>query len=463
MFSSIRSTLHNREMMNNIFHLSWPAITELALQTIVQYADTAQVGAIGANASAAVGLTTSMMWLINCTFSAFSMGVLSCISRSLGAKKEKQAQEAAMQAILITIVLAAIWEICTLTISPYLPGWLNAAPEIRHDASVYFAIICAPMLFRSSSIIFGTVLRATGNTKTPMIINTIMNVINIFLNFLLISPVREWQAGARTITVWGAGLGVAGAAIATAIAYTIGGTLMFLAAYRDPVLQMRGQKIHLNRQVMKICLKIGSPIAAERIVVCLGHVLFTSLVARLGTIPMAAHSIAITAEQAFYIPGYGMQAAAATLCGHSAGAKEEEKLVQYSATVTFLAVVLMGLLSAFLFLRPDLVMQIFTRDTQVIELGSKVLRLVAVSEPFFAVVIVMEGIFNGVGDTKVPFFFSLFTMWGVRIPSTALLVLAFHQDLTAVWLCMIADNMVRFICVIVRYKRGKWRQNADII
>ena len=180
---------------------------------------------------------------------------------------------------------------------------------------------------------------------------------------------------------------------------------MFLAAYRDPVLQMRGQKIHLNRQVMKICLKIGSPIAAERIVVCLGHVLFTSLVARLGTIPMAAHSIAITAEQAFYIPGYGMQAAAATLCGHSAGAKEEEKLVQYSATVTFLAVVLMGLLSAFLFLRPDLVMQIFTRDTQVIELGSKVLRLVAISEPFFAVVIVMEGIFNGVGDTKVPFFF----------------------------------------------------------
>lgn len=450
-------------MMGDIFRLSWPAITEQALQTIVQYADTAQVGAIGANASAAVGLSTSMMWLINCTFSAFSMGVLSCISRSLGAKKEKQAQEAAMQAVLITIVLAVIWGVCTLAISPYLPGWLKAAPEIHHDASVYFAIVCAPMLFRASSIIFGSVLRATGNTKTPMIINTIMNMINIFFNFLLISPVREWNIGARSITVWGAGLGVSGAAIATAIAYTVGGTLMFFAAYRDPILGMRGQKIHINRQVMKICLKIGSPIAAERIVVCLGHVLFTSLVARLGTIPMAAHSIAITAEQAFYIPGYGMQAAAATLCGHSAGAKEEKKLVQYSATITFLAVVFMGLLSTFLFLRPDLVMQIFTRDREVIELGAKVLRLVAVSEPFFAVVIVMEGIFNGVGDTKVPFFFSLFTMWGVRIPATAVLVLAFQQGLTAVWCCMIADNIVRFVCVMVRYKRGRWRRNAGII
>lgn len=108
-------------------------------------------------------------------------------------------------------------------------------------------------------------------------------------------------------------------------------------------------------------------------------------------------------------------------------------------------------------------MQIFTRDPQVIELGAKVLRLVAVSEPFFAVVIIMEGIFNGVGDTKVPFFFSLFTIWGIRIPSTAILVLVFHQSLSAVWLCMIADNMVRFICVIVRYKRGRWRQNASII
>lgn len=463
MFTSIRYTLHNREMRNNIVHLAWPAVTELALQTIVQYADTAQVGAIGANASAAVGLTTSMMWLINCTFSAFSMGVLSCISRSLGAKKEGQAREAAMQAVLITIVLAVIWGICTLAISPYLPGWLKAAPEIQHDASVYFAIVCAPMLFRASSIMFGSVLRATGNTKTPMIINTVMNVINIFFNFLLISSVREWHAASHTIRIWGAGLGVAGAAIATAIAYIIGGILMFFAAYRDPVIGLRGQKLRFNRQVMGICLKIGSPIAAERIVVCLGHVLFTSLVARLGTIPMAAHSIAITAEQAFYIPGYGMQAAAATLCGHSAGAKDEKKLTQYSATVTFLAVVSMGLLAAFLFLWPDLVMQIFTRDPQVIELGAKVLRLVAVSEPFFAVVIIMEGIFNGVGDTKVPFFFSLFTMWGIRIPSTAILVLVFHQSLSAVWLCMIADNMVRFICVIVRYKRGRWRQNASII
>ena len=176
-------------------HLSWPTIMEQALQTIVQYADTAQVGAIGANASAAVGLTTTMMWLINSPMFALGMGVLSCISRSIGAKDEHRAREAAMQSVLITVVLGLVLGAITLAISPFLPGWLGAAQEIQRDASLYFAIICAPMIFRASSIIFGSVLRATGNTKTPMLINTVMNLLNITLNFLLINSPQVWKLG----------------------------------------------------------------------------------------------------------------------------------------------------------------------------------------------------------------------------------------------------------------------------
>ena len=190
----------------------------------------------------------------------------------------------------------------------------------------------------------------------------------------------------------------------------------------------------------------------------LGQVVFTALIAQLGTIAIAAHSIAITAEQAFYIPGYGMQAAAATLAGHSAGAGDERKLMQYSATITAIAVLLMGLLSILLFLFPATVMGIFTRDGQVISLGAQVLRIVAVSEPFFAALIILEGIFNGIGDTKFPFFFSLFSMWGVRILFTFLCVSVWGLGLQAVWCCMIGDNMTRFLCLLVRYLRGSWKK-----
>lgn len=463
MLSSIINTLRSREMMSTIFHLAWPTIMEQALTTIVQYADTAQVGTIGANASAAVGLTTSMMWLLHSIIFAYSMGVLSCISRALGAKKVNQAQTAAMQSVLITLILGIALTVVTLAISPYLPQWLGAAPEIHQDGSRYFAIVCAPMLFHASVIMFGSVLRATGNTKTPMLINAMMNALNIFLNFLLITPARDWQIGSRTVHVWGAGLGVTGAALATAVSYLVGGTLMFFAVWKNPVLNLRGQKLCFDRHTMGMCVKIGTPIAGERTIVCLGHVFFTSLVAHLGTIPMAAHSIAITAEQAFYIPGYGLQAAAATLAGHCAGAKDDKKLMQYTSTVTVIAVILMGLLSTLLFFFPDTMMQIFTRDPQVITLGAQVLRMVAVSEPFFAVVILMEGIFNGVGDTKIPFFFSLITMWGVRIGLACLCIYVLNLGLAAVWMCMIADNLTRFVCMLIRYNRGGWKRHLGLL
>lgn len=462
MFQPIRDTLRSREMMGTILHLSWPTIMEQALQTLVQYADTAQVGAIGANASAAVGLTTTMMWLINSPMFALGMGVLSCISRSLGAKDSQRAQAAAVQSVLITAVLGLALGAVTLSISPFLPGWLGAAPEIRKDASVYFAIICAPMLFRASSIIFGSVLRATGNTKTPMVINTVMNLLNIVLNFLLINPSQVWKLGPVSLPMWGAGWGVTGAAVATAASFVVGGALMFAAAWRDPILGLRGQKLRFHADVMGQCVKIGAPIAAERVAACLGQVVFTALIARLGTVAIAAHSIAITAEQAFYIPGYGMQAAAATLSGHSAGAKDERKLMQYSSTITAIAVLLMGLLSVFLFCFSGPVMRLFTPDQQVIELGARVLKIVAVSEPFFAVIIIMEGIFNGVGDTKVPFLFSLCTMWGVRIVFTFLCVSVFRLGLEAVWLCMVADNLTRFVCMVIRYARGNWKKHLGI-
>ena len=179
-----------------------------------------------------------------------------------------------------------------------------------------------------------------------------MNILNILLNFLLINPVRTTRIGPLTVTIWGAGWGVAGAAIATAIAYVVGGTLMFLGLWHNPILAVRRQRVRLDRPVMRQCVWVGLPIAGERVITCLGQVLFTALIARLGTVAIAAHSIAITAEQAFYIPGYGMQAAAATLSGHAAGEGNEKKLMQYSSAITVIAVGLMSALSVLLFFFP---------------------------------------------------------------------------------------------------------------
>lgn len=462
MFQHIRSTLKDQEMMKTIFLLAWPTMLEEALQCIVTYADTAQVGVMGANASAAIGLTTTVTWMTFYPMYAAGMSVTSCISIALGAKDHKRARTAAAQAVILVLILGLVIMALTLAVSPFLPRWLGGAPEIQQDASTYFAIICTPMLFRAASIIMGAALRATGNTKTPMLISTLMNVVNIFLNFLLISPARPVTVLGHSFSVWGAGWGVAGAAIASAISIVLGGTLMTIAAWRSPALGLSLKNIRPHRDVMAQCVRVGLPIAGERVLFSFGQVVFTAITARLGTVAMAAHSIALTAEQAFYIPGYGMQTAAATLAGYSAGEKSEKRLMQYSSTIMFLATVLMTVLSAALFLFAEPIMSIFTPDPQVVKLGGLALRIVAVSEPFFAVLVILEGIFSGLGDTKAPFFFSLFSMWGVRITSTWVCVVVLKLGLGAVWACMAVDNMTRFFLMMLHFLRGKWNKRLGL-
>ena len=462
MFQHIRTTLKDRAMMRTILMLAWPTMLEEALQCIVTYADTAQVGVMGANASAAIGLTTTVTWMTFYPMYAAGMSVTSAISIALGAKDTQRAKKAASQAVLLVLILGLALMAITLAVSPALPRWLGGAQEIRQDATVYFALICSPMLFRAASIIMGSALRATGNTKTPMLISTLMNAINILLNFLFISPTRPINILGHTFTVWGAGWGVAGAGIASAISLVIGGTLMTVAAWRSPVLGLRVKTVRYDRDVMGQCVRVGIPIAGERVLFSFGQVIFTAITARLGTVAMAAHSIALAAEQAFYIPGYGMQTAAATLAGYSAGEKSEQHLMQYSSTIMFIATVLMTVLSTALFLFAEPIMSIFTPDRQVVELGGLALRIVAVSEPFFAVLVILEGIFSGLGDTKAPLVFSLISMWGVRITSTWLCVTVFHFGLGAVWACMAIDNMTRFTMMMVRFIRGKWKRRLAL-
>lgn len=451
-------SLRDRELMHTIFHLAWPTVMEQALQTIVQYVDTAQVGRISADASAAVGLTSTTTWLVNAPMWAMAMGVLSCVSRALGAHDEPRAQRAAAQSVVLTLVMGAALTVLTLSVSPFLPGWLGAKEDIYRDAALYFAIICAPMFFRAASIIFAAVLRAVGDTRTPMAINVLMNLCNVTLNFLLINPPSVWRIGNTAVSIPGAGLGVTGAAIATAVSFILGGTFMTVFAFRTPKLQLGKQPLRYDRSAMGQCLDVGIPLAVDHITVMLGQVVFTGLVARLGTVAIAAHTIAITAEQAFYIPGYGMQAAAATLAGYSIGGRDEKKLMEYSSVISAIAVVLMTTLSVFLFLFPEPIMSIFTPDSQVIAMGGQVLRIVALSEPFFAVVIILEGTFNGVGDVRVPFLISVSCMWGVRLVSTWVCVNLLHLDLNAVWWCMVADNMTRFLLMLHRYRGRRWRK-----
>ncbi len=442
--------------MKSIFTLAWPAMLEQTLQTVVQYADSAMVGQMGANATAAVGLTSTVNWLVNAPMFAIGVGFLACISRALGARDEKTARSAAMQSIFAVLVMGLGLMAITLAVTPFLPGWLHAEEVIYDTSARYFFIVSLPMLFRASSIIFSSCLRAAGDTRTPMRVSILMNIVNICLNAVLIFPTG-------TVTLFGfafpgAGLGVEGAAIATAVSYVVSGSLMFLAMWRSRSLALAGEKLRLDKPVMRQCIRIGLPAVFTRISVCLGHVVFLSQVSALGTVPLAAHSLALTAEEAVYLPGFGMQAAGSTLSGNAAGERNEAFLSGVTRACTAVSVGIMTVLGALMFIFSEQLLSIFTPDADVIAAGASVLKIIAVVEPVYAVAIILEGIFNGVGDTRAPFVINLVTMWGIRIVSTAICIHVFHLGLNAVWCCMGADNAIRALLFTIRYFRGSWKK-----
>ncbi len=438
----------------NIFKLAWPAIVQEAMGVVVSYVDTAMVGSLGALASAAVGLTSSVNWFIGSVCVAFGVGTLAVISQSVGAKNDEKVKKVGQQALFITAACGIVFTIVALLFAPYIPRFFGADESLWRISTEYFIIISLPMIFRSVLCVLSSTLRGVGDMKTPMVIQIGMNILNIILNVLLIYPTR--QIG--SMTIFGFGLGINGAAIGTALSYSVGGLALLIIYLRHPLFCFKETGIHYAHKEMKECLRVGIPVALERGVICLGHMTFTSFISRLGVIPLAAHTIAIQAEQAFYIPGYGFQSACATLSGFASGEKDVEKVKLINRLITKIAVFIMTIGSVLLFIFAKELMSFFTPDHNVITIGATVLRLVALSEPIYGCLIIIEGTFNGLGETKAPFVISTLTMWGIRILGTAIIVFVLQGTLFQVWLFMVADNVMRFILLWIIFKKGMWEK-----
>lgn len=194
-----------------------------------------------------------------------------------------------------------------------------------------------------------------------------------------------------------------GAAFATALSQSIGGIAIFIAAMHNPLLTVTGGLLRPKWTILKDCIRVSMPLVGQRMVMGCGYVVFSGLVAGLGTLSVAAHSIALIIEQAFYVPGYGIQTAVSTLSGNAMGRKSEKELESVVKSGLFVAVSIMTTMAIGLFAKASGIMALFTIDKNVIKLGAVLLRIVAVSEPLYAALIIYEGVFFGIGDTKMPF------------------------------------------------------------
>ena len=430
-------------LLRTLVFLSVPTIIEQVLSTLLQYVDTAMVGQLGEQATAAVSTTTTVTWLVNSIPGAIGTAMMVLISRAAGAGDESQVKKLSQQALLLAVAAGVVLEIASLALCPYIPVWMGAEEAIQAEASRYFCIVSLPLVFRSVSNVLGYTLRAVRDTKTPMIVSAVSNGMNVVLN---------------TLFIYILGLGVAGAAIASAISYAAAGILLFAAYRRNAQLRWPWRSFAPDAPLLREAAVVGAPVLGTSLVSCLGYVVFASLVSGMGTTIFAAHSIAVTAETIFYVPGYGLRSASSTLIGNARGERNASKLTTVAKLSVGLTVGIMILSGALLFFGAGGLMRVFTPSRAVINLGAEMLRLVALSEPFFGLMIVLEGIFYGLGRTRYAFVVETAGMWCVRILFTFLCVRVWRLDLRAVWYCMIADNVCKALLFALPFAIRSSRQ-----
>ena len=442
--------------------LSVPAIVAQLSSIAMQYIDASMVGSLGANASASIGLVSTTTWLFWGVLSAAGTGFSVQVAHLIGSGDFEKARKVVRQAFASLLIFSTAIALLGVAISPFLPVWLGAEEIIHRDASRYFLIFASFLPALQISFLAGSMLRCAGNMKIPSMLNVMMCLIDVVLNFILIFPERDIALGPWHIHIWGAGMGVEGAALATVLAETIVAAIMLWYLWcRSPILGLwkRPGSFMPQASTLRKALKIGMPMGLEHIAICSAQIIITTIVAPLGVVAIAANAFAIIAESLCYMPGYGIGEAATTLAGQAYGAGRHKLVRRFGYITVGAAMAVMGLMGVALYLFAPQIISVMSPVEEIRILGAEILRIEAWAEPMFGAAIVSYGFFVGLGRTVLPSIMNLLSIWGVRLTLATLLAPA--MGLKGVWLAMCIELCFRGLIFLALLAFGRWRKETD--
>ncbi len=453
----MRRKAHSPHEKSYVMRLAFPTIFENMMSTLVQFADTAMVGSLGAAATAAVAVNASPTWVMNSLVMSVGVGGTALIARLIGGQKQKEAEDACRQVFVLGIAAGLCLMALGYFMAPVIPVIMQADPALYGEAIDYMRIISLGFVPYYTGMALAAAARGAGDMRTPMLVSGAANLLNVIGNFLLIYPSRQVTLLGFQWTMWGAGMGVRGAALSTAVSTGLSGVFMMISLLRGSHhLRLHLGKLLPDFSLIRRILKVGIPAALERLSISLGQMVFISMVASLGTVQLAAHHLAVTIESLSYMPGYGFAAAAATLVGQSLGAEEPEKARLQGGLSIRIAVIVMSFVGVLLYAFSGWWMALFTPEMDVREIGAAILRICAFEQPFTALYIVSSGALRGAGDTRMPFLISLISMWGVRLILAWLFIWQLGLGIEGAWWAMVIDLCFRGLFMLLRFYKGRW-------
>lgn len=434
--------------------LTIPVFLELLISSLFGMVDMMMVGNSGAPSIttpsiAATGITNQVMFIGIAMAQAMSAGGTAMISRYCGANEEEKVPNVVKHLIILMIIILII---PFVTINQLVPkgimSFIGAEQETINIGLNYFRIVIIGFIFQSLNLSIFASMRGTGDTRTPMMINVFVNLLNVVGNYILIFGKLGLPA-----------MGVTGAGLSTALSHVVAFiVLLVILLKKTHVVKLDlSKRFKFNKPIMQNLLKVGGPAALEQVGFRLGVVMFIRIISGLGTVSYATHQIASNIISLSFAPGQSFGIAASTLVGKSLGQERidrAERFIKETNKLALISSVFFGLI--FFFLGPKIV-GLYTKDLAIIESSGNIMKIIALIQPFQASTFAISGGLRGAGDTVSTLIVTIIGVFFIRLSLAYVLINIVGLGVIGAWIAMLFDQIIRWIGITLRYRTGKWK------
>ena len=428
--------------------LSVPTILEMSMESLFSIVDVFWVASLGPDAVAAVGVTEGLLTLIFAAAMGLCMGTTAMVARRIGEKDSIGAAVAAIQSILLGLLISLPIGLAGALFAPQLFRLMGASPEVVSKGSGFGTVMLGGNATIFLLFLINAIFRGAGDAASAMRALWIGNAVNLLLDPCLIfgwGPFPE--------------MGVAGAAIATNIGRGIGVLYQVSVIYRRQGRLVIGrEQLRVNWSVLGRLLRVSVSGMFQFLIPMASYMVLVRIVSIFGSSALAGYTIALRIIVVAILPAWGMCNAAATLVGQNLGAKKPDRAEKAVWRIGFCNMVfLCGVAVTFIAFAEPLI-RFFTEERSVIPFGVDCLRMVSYGYGFYAYGMVLVQAFNGAGDTNTPTVINVFCYWLFQLPLAYVLAMSFGLGAQGVFLAITFAESVLAVISIFFFRLGRWKE-----
>lgn len=439
-------------LVRSVLRLAWPVVVQQVSFSMVQLVDTALVGHLGEDALAGVRLGGQIFWFAQTGMVAVAVGSIAVIARNVGAGRPELASRTLGTAIVMAVLWGALMGLGMWLLGAWGLGMMGAEPEAKHQGAVYLRAAAVGMPFWSLVYAGFASLQGAGDTRTPMIVGVIVNVVNIVVAYALINGPGPFPR----LNVTGSGAGFTSSALVGA-ALVIAVLMSGLGVVRwNPT-----QAARFHGGDARRVLNVGVPAGLENVQFNIAFMLYTRIIASLGTTAVAAHGVTLGIQSLTFNVGLALSVATSAIVGQALGAGKPQVAERATYVALRYALAFMSAVAVLMMLFGAQITGLFVGGEdadKVVEIGRKLLFIFAFAMPGLAISLALSGALRGAGDTRAVLYIMASATWIVRLVPAYLLAIPLGLGVPGAWAAAVMDITTRAFLMFLRFRRGKWKQ-----